>query len=73
MYMHIAARGDATRIATTIHDALGRTGTPLGTPAPPGPATPVELDTTAIATALGVTGKDEWRCVYQVSRRFPRK
>ena len=33
MYMHIAAHGDATTIATAIHDALALTKTPLGAPA----------------------------------------
>ena len=66
MYMHISAHGDAAKIARTIHDALGQSKTPLG--APPAAAAPsaADLDTTAIAKALGVAGKLNG-VVYQVS------
>src|SRR3954471_6517872 len=53
MYMHIHAIGNAARIARAIRTALEFTGTPLVAPAP-APATPLDLDTTAIARALGV-------------------
>ena len=67
MYMHITAHGDPTKIATTIHDALAGTKTPLGPPAAPAPAgSPFELDTAVIATALGVAGRVNGG-VYQVS------
>ena len=32
-YMHVAGRGDAVRLATTLHDALAASRTPLATPA----------------------------------------
>jgi uncharacterized protein DUF1259 len=66
MYMHIAGHGDATKIATAIHDALALTGTPLGTPAAPAAAGPIELDTIAIAKTLGTAGKVNGG-VYQVA------
>jgi hypothetical protein len=64
MYMHVMAKGDAEKIAKTIHDALAGTKTPM---APPPSITPLrlDLDTTAVATALGVTGKGNGG-VYQV-------
>jgi hypothetical protein len=66
MYMHIVAQGDPVKIAQTIHSALEQSGTPLGAPAAPAPATPLELDTASVARALGVTGKVSGG-VYQVS------
>ena len=66
MYMHIAAHGNAMKIATAIHDALALTKTPMGTPAAPAAAPAIELDTTAVAQALGTAGKVNGG-VYQVS------
>ena len=66
MYMHISAHGSAAKIAAAVHDALTLTGTPLGTPAPPAAAAAIELDTTAVAGALGTAGKVNGG-VYQVS------
>lgn len=65
VYMHIMAKGDEAKIATTLHDALAVTHTPM---APPPPVTPLRLalDTTAVAAALGVRGKGTGG-VYQVS------
>jgi len=65
MYMHIHAHGDPAAIAKTLHTALALTKTPLATPAPPA-AVALDLDTTAIATALGVKGKANGP-VYQVT------
>ena len=67
MYMHISAHGDAAKIAATIRTALGQTATPMAAPAPASaaPAT-IDLDTAAIAQALGRTGKVNGG-VYQVS------
>jgi hypothetical protein len=70
MYMHVSAHGDATRIATVVHDALALSKTPLGPPAPPSAPSAAELDTVGIASALGVSGKLNG-VVYQVS--VPRK
>ena len=69
MYMHIAGHGDAVKIAQTIRAALGESHTPLtapGAPAAPAPAAAIALDTTAVALALGVTGKVNGG-VYQVT------
>jgi uncharacterized protein DUF1259 len=65
MYMHIMAHGDAAKIAATIRTALGGTETPLEPPAPSA-ATDIDLDTAAVARALGVSGKVNGG-VYQVS------
>lgn len=64
MYMHIHAHGDPAVIAKTLHAALALTKTPLGAPAAPA-AVALDLDTTAIATALGMKGKANGP-VYQV-------
>lgn len=67
MYMHILARGDASKIARTIRDALASSRTPLATAtAPSGPAAATDLDTSTIARTLGVAGKVNGG-VYQVS------
>lgn len=71
MYMHIHAKGDATKIAQAIRAALGASKTPLAAPAGGGgrggDAMPVfDLDTTQIARALGRAGKVTGG-VYQVS------
>lgn len=66
MYMHIAAHGDATKIASAIHDALALTKTPMVAPAAPAAAAAIDLDTATIAKTLGVAGKVNGG-VYQVS------
>ncbi|HZS62633.1 MAG TPA: DUF1259 domain-containing protein [Gemmatimonadaceae bacterium] len=67
MYMHIHAQGDPTHIASAIHAALALTATPFTAPPPPAPTPgPAPLDTTAIATALGRSGKLNGT-VYQVT------
>ena len=72
MYMHIAANGDPAKIAATIRDALSGTGTPMpdaSTAAAPGAAPvpgAIDIDTAAIAAALGAPGKVNGG-VYQVT------
>ena len=66
MYMHISAHGDAAKIAQAIHDALALSKTPLGPPSPAAAPSAADLDTTGIASALGVAGKLNG-VVYQVS------
>ncbi|HEY9515688.1 MAG TPA: DUF1259 domain-containing protein [Gemmatimonadaceae bacterium] len=66
MYMHIEAQGDPVKIARTIRSALEQSKTPLAAPAAAAPATPLDLDTAAVAQALHVTGKVSGG-VYQVS------
>lgn len=65
LYMHVMAKGDEAKIATTLHDALAATHTSM---APPPPMTPLRLalDTTTVAAALGIAGKGNGG-VYQVS------
>lgn len=65
VYMHIMAKGDEAKIATALHDALAETHTPMGRP-PEVTALRLALDTVAVASALGVTGKGTGG-VYQVS------
>jgi hypothetical protein len=64
-YVHIMARGNATRIATAIRKALDLTATPAAAPAPTAAAT-IDLDTAMIRQTLGVAGKVNGG-VYQVS------
>jgi len=66
MYMHINAHGDPKKIASAIRDALALTKTPMGVPAPASDNTPLDLDTAAIAKALGTSGKLN-AGVYQVN------
>ena len=66
MYMHISARGDRLKIASSIRSALEKTGTPLGPTSPPPASLATDLDTAAIARALGIRGKLNG-VVYQVS------
>ena len=68
MYMHIGAHGDPEQIARAIRAALGKSRTPIGTPAAPASASaaPIELDTAGVARILGVTGRVVGG-VYQVS------
>lgn len=56
MYLHISAHGDERKIAQTIRAALALSRTPLDT-TPTGPAPALDLDTTAIAAALGYSGR----------------
>jgi hypothetical protein len=66
MYMHIAAHGDAAKMATAIRSALAATGTPLGPPAAAATPSAAGLDTAGIARTLGYSGKLNG-VVYQVS------
>jgi hypothetical protein len=66
MYMHIMAVGDPAKLAETLRSALAESKTPLTTPAPSAPAATFDLDTVAVARALGYTGKINGG-VYQVS------
>lgn len=66
MYMHIMALGDPAKLAETLRAALGESKTPLTTSAPAASSAPFDLDTVAVARALGYTGKINGG-VYQVS------
>ena len=66
MYMHISAHGDAAKIARTIRDALALSKTPIGPASTPAAPSAADFDTTAVAAALGYTGKLNG-IVYQVT------
>ena len=57
MYMHVAAHGDAVKLAQTLHDALALTKTPPSSPAAPATNEKVDLDTAQIEQVLGHKGK----------------
>jgi Domain of Unknown Function (DUF1259) len=63
MYLHILGHGEESMIAATIRTALEKSKTPLDTFSAPPPA--LELDTVAIANALGYPGRPSGG-VYQV-------
>ena len=64
-YVHIHGHGNPVKIAETVKSALALTKVPP--PAPPAAATgPLGIDTTALAQALGYTGRVNGG-VYQVS------
>ena len=65
MYVHVRAHGNATNIARTIRTALAKSATPLDTAASSA-APAFELDTAALAKALGYSGKVNGG-VYQVN------
>ena len=65
MYLHVEGHGDGVKIAQTIRTALGQSRTPLGAPSGTAPAA-IDLDTAAVARALGAGGKVNGG-VYQVS------
>lgn len=64
MYVHVRAHGNAVNIARAIRTALAKSATPLDTAAT-APAAAFELDTAALAKALGYSGKVNGG-VYQV-------
>ena len=66
MYMHVSGHGDAVKLAQAVRAALALSGTPMQPPAPVAAAPEIDLDTAAIARALGVSGKVNGG-VYQVS------
>lgn len=65
VYLHIMGRGGAVSLATTLHTALGRTGTPAA-PAAPSPPAALGLDTVQISQIIGAHGRVNGG-VYQLS------
>jgi hypothetical protein len=60
MYMHIAGRGDAVKLARALHDALALTKTPAAaSPTSSGQAPKLDIDSAAIDQALGRKGKND--------------
>lgn len=66
MYMHIMAEGDPAKLAETLRAALGESKTPMTIAPPAQPNAAIDLDTAAIAHALGYAGKVNGG-VYQLS------
>jgi Domain of Unknown Function (DUF1259) len=62
-YMHVHGQGDPLKLARTLRDAIAVTKVPPPTPA--APASAVDLDTSAVAKALGYSGRVNGG-VYQV-------
>ncbi|MDT4737239.1 DUF1259 domain-containing protein [Bradyrhizobium sp. WYCCWR 12699] len=71
-YMHVAGHGDPVKLASTIHDALAESNTPLTVAAPASPPPAVDLDTAKLDQIIGVKGQANGG-VYQfnVKRRDP--
>jgi len=65
VYLHIMGRGGAVALATTLHTALARTGTPAA-PAAQGPPAALGLDTVQISQIIGAHGRVNGG-VYQLS------
>jgi hypothetical protein len=63
-YVHVHGQGDPMKLARALHDAIGQTKVPP--PSPAAPAAAIDLDTVAVAKALGYTGRVNGG-VYQVS------
>src|SRR5262249_21709735 len=70
-YMHIGGHGDATHLASAIHDALALTKTPAVAPAANASAD-LGFDTKQIDSAVGHPGKNN-NGVYQVFVPRPHK
>lgn len=66
MYMHIMAVGEPAKLAETLRSALAESKTPLAATTVAAPSAAFDLDTAAVARALGYTGKVNGG-VYQVS------
>lgn len=65
LYAHIHGHGDPARLAQSVHASLELSKTPLGTPPAVMPVR-IDLDTAAVAKALGASGRVNGG-VYQVS------
>src|SRR6185312_7666789 len=55
-YMHVGGRGDPTKMAAAIHDALAVSKTPLTAPAGAAPAATTDLDTAQLNKIIGGKG-----------------
>jgi uncharacterized protein DUF1259 len=62
-YVHVHGQGDPLKIGRAVRDAIAQTKAPP--PSPAAPAASIELDTTAVAKALGYAGRVNGG-VYQV-------
>jgi hypothetical protein len=71
-YMHVGGHGDAEKLATAIHDALGASKTPMTSAPAASPPPTVDLDTAQLDQIIGAKGQNNGG-VYQfaVPRRDP--
>ena len=54
MYMHVDGHGDAVKLATALHAALAKSGTPLGSATTPAAASaPLDMDVAGVEQTLG--------------------
>jgi hypothetical protein len=53
MYMHVGGHGDAVKLATALHAALAKSGTPMGPAPAAAPPAPLEMDVAGVEQALG--------------------
>ena len=56
-YLHVGGHGDPVKMATTIHDALATTKTPMTAPAAGTPPA-IDLDTAQLDQIIGVKGNN---------------
>src|SRR5438477_1944377 len=56
MYLHFWGTGDAATLASSVKDALSKTRTPMGPPAPPPAAAADDLPADRIQEAIGLKG-----------------
>ena len=55
-YLHVGGHGDPVKMATTIHEALAATKTPMTAPAAAATPPAVDLDTAQLDQIIGVKG-----------------
>jgi hypothetical protein len=72
MYMHFEGHGDAVQLAEQLHQSLSPSATPLSPAVPPPAAAPPsgpQLDTAALDSVLGYTGRANGNVVqYSIAR-----
>jgi hypothetical protein len=71
LYMHVDGRGDAVKLAATLHAALSRSATPMRAAAPAANA-PLDLDTATLDRIIGRQGKASGG-IYQFNVPRPEK
>jgi hypothetical protein len=72
-YLHVGGHGDPLKMATTIHDALATTKTPMTAPAAGTPPA-IDLDTAQLDQIIGVKGSNNGGIYgFAVPRRDPVK
>ncbi len=73
-YLHVGGHGDPVKMATTIHDALATTKTPMTAPPAAGTPPAVDLDTAQLDQIIGVKGNNNGGIYgFAVPRRDPIK